>query len=52
MMEDINNYIIEGQTYIAAGTITPQESGKMEKEIRYNIYRLSGTADSLTTQRL
>jgi hypothetical protein len=49
---DMNNFIVEGRSYIVRGTVTAQESGKWEREIRNNMSMLSGNGSAMLVQYL
>lgn len=50
-LASINSFLIEGRSYINSGFSTAQESGKWEKEVRMQRFRLSGDGSQVLTQQ-
>lgn len=50
-LASINSFLTEGRSYINSGTVTAQESGKWEQEIRKQRWLLSGDASQMLTQQ-
>lgn len=46
----VNQFVLEGQSYIAAGLVTAGLSGQWEQEARKQRYLLSGDANAMLVQ--
>jgi hypothetical protein len=49
---DMVNFVTEAQSYLVGGTISNQQSGKWEREIRQRRYALSGDVSQMLVQQL